>query len=204
MQNKHKESMLISFKFVSSSSMYKPTNVGERGHPCLAPMLDIRLPCVLPFIQTFAWLVCMAFTTCCSWDGTPNRWRCTQSLSCGIMSIFFWNQQNKNRDIKLQMHLVWLKYFMWGCGSKWIYLLWNLTLLSSGSSLPLIFCIHMRSGPIYRGVIYLAKKIIRWWYFTCKKRENIIRDGILHVNIFHYFEIPYFTCTFFTKSTYNE
>jgi hypothetical protein len=45
-------------------------------------------------------------------------------------------------------------------------------------------------------VIYLAKKIIRWWYFTCKKHENIICDGILHVNMFHYFKIPYFTCTF--------
>ena len=31
----------------------------------------------------------------------------------------------------------------------------------SGGSLPLIFCIHMRSGLIYGGVIYLAKKIIR-------------------------------------------
>jgi len=46
------------------------------------------------------------------------------------------------------------------------------------------------------GFIYLAKKIIRWWYFTCKKPENIICDGILHVNMFHYFKIPYFTCTF--------
>jgi hypothetical protein len=56
----------------------------------------------------------------------------------------------------------------------------------SGRSLPLIFCIHVRSGPIYwGGGIYLAKKIIRWWYFTCKKPENIICDGILHVNMFH-------------------
>jgi hypothetical protein len=29
-------------------------------------------------------------------------------------------------------------------------------------------------------------------------------DGILHVNMFHYFKIPYFTCNFFTKFTYNE
>jgi hypothetical protein len=56
---------------------------------------------------------------------------------------------------------------------------------------------------IGRGVVYLAKKI-RWWYFTCKKPKNIICDGILHVNMFHYFKIPYFTCTFFTKFTYNE
>jgi hypothetical protein len=54
------------------------------------------------------------------------------------------------------------------------------------------------------GVIYLAKKIIRWWYFTCKKPENIICDSILHVNMFQYFRIPYFTCTFFTKFTYDE
>jgi len=54
------------------------------------------------------------------------------------------------------------------------------------------------------GVIYLAKKIIRWWYFTCKKPENIICDGILHVNIFHYFKIPYYTCNVFTKFTYDE
>jgi hypothetical protein len=73
-----------------------------------------------------------------------------------------------------------------------------------GSSLPLIFCIHVHSGPIYWGVIYLAKKIIRWWYFTCKNPENIICDGILHVNMFHYFKIPYCTFTFFTKFTYNE
>jgi hypothetical protein len=54
------------------------------------------------------------------------------------------------------------------------------------------------------GGIYLAKKIIRWWYFTCKKPENIICDGILNVNMFHNFKIPYFTCFFFTKFTYNE
>jgi hypothetical protein len=75
---------------------------------------------------------------------------------------------------------------------------------SSGSSLALIFYIHMHSGPIYWGVIYLAKKITRWWYFTCKKPQIIICDGILHVNMSHYFKISYFTCTFFTKFTYNE
>jgi hypothetical protein len=81
------------------------------------------------------------------------------------------------------------------------YVTWS---VSSGSSLPLIFCVHVRSGPIYWGVIYLAKKVIRRWYFTCKKPENIICDGILHVNMFHYFKIPYFTCTFFTKNFCNE
>ena len=35
--------------------------------------------------------------------------------------------------------------------------------------------------------------------------KNIISDGILHVNIFYYFKISYFTCTFFTKKfIYNE
>ena len=55
-----------------------------------------------------------------------------------------------------------------------------------------------------KGVNYLAKKIIRWWYSTCKKPENILCDGILHVNIFHYFKIPYIICTFATKFNYNE
>jgi hypothetical protein len=68
------------------------------------------------------------------------------------------------------------------------------------------YILHTRAFGTYLlgGGIYLAKKIIRWWYFTCKKSENIICDGILHVNMFHYFKIPYFTCTFFTKFTYNE
>jgi hypothetical protein len=33
--------------------------------------------------------------------------------------------------------------------------------------------------------------------------ENIICDVILHVNMFHYFKIPYFTCNL-KKITYNE
>jgi hypothetical protein len=87
----------------------------------------------------------------------------------------------------------------------WMDILWFVWCPSSGSSLPLIICIHVRSGPIYwGGGIYLAKKIIRWWYFTCKKPENIICDGILYVNMFHYIKISYFTCTFFTKFIYNE
>jgi hypothetical protein len=76
--------------------------------------------------------------------------------------------------------------------------------IAPGRSLPLIFCIHVRSGPIYWGGYLPCKKIIRWWYFTCKKPEDIICDGILHVNMFHYFKIPYFTCNVFTKFTYNE
>ena len=37
-----------------------------------------------------------------------------------------------------------------------------------GGALSLIFCIHVHSRPIYWGVIYLAKRIIMWWYFICK------------------------------------
>jgi hypothetical protein len=38
-------------------------------------------------------------------------------------------------------------------------------------------------------------------YLPCKKNQG---DGILHVNMFHYIRISYFTCTVFTKYTYNE
>jgi hypothetical protein len=41
----------------------------------------------------------------------------------------------------------------------------NFLIEISGSSLPLIFCIHVRSGPIYWGVVYLAKKIIKVMVF---------------------------------------
>jgi hypothetical protein len=64
------------------------------------------------------------------------------------------------------------------------------------------YILHTRAFGTYLlgGYIYLAENIIRWWYFTCKNHENIICDGILHVNMFHYFKIPYFTCTFFYKN----
>jgi hypothetical protein len=41
-----------------------------------------------------------------------------------------------------------------------------------------------------RGVIYLAKNIIRWWYFTCKKPKNITCDGIFHVTCFTILKSP--------------
>jgi len=69
------------------------------------------------------------------------------------------------------------------------------------------YILHTRAFKTYLlggRVIFLAENILRWWYFTYKKPENIICDGILHVNMFHYFEIHYFTCTFFTKFIYNE
>ena len=62
----------------------------------------------------------------------------------------------------------------------------------SGGALPLIFCVHVRSGPIYRGRGYLPLQ------------KGLLGDGILHVNMFHCFKIPYITCTFLTKFTYNE
>jgi hypothetical protein len=57
----------------------------------------------------------------------------------------------------------------------------------SGSSLPLMFCIHVRSGSIYWGGV-----------FTLQKRLKC--DGNLHVNMFHYLKIPYFIGTFFLQN----
>ena len=54
------------------------------------------------------------------------------------------------------------------------------------------------------GVIYLTKKIIRCWYFICKELVHTICDGILHVNMLHYFKMPYITCAYFIKFTYNK
>jgi hypothetical protein len=39
-----------------------------------------------------------------------------------------------------------------------------------GGALPLIFCIHMHSGPIYWGAIYLVEKIIRYGIFQNKDK----------------------------------
>ena len=73
-------------------------------------------------------------------------------------------------------------------------------LQGSGGALPLMF-LHTRPFGTYlfEGVIYLAGKNIRWWYFTCKEPEKIRCDGILHVIVFQYFKIPYIICTFFAK-----
>jgi hypothetical protein len=61
---------------------------------------------------------------------------------------------------------------------------------SRGDHSLLCFAYTCVRDLIIGGVIYLAKNIIRWWYSTCKKHENIICDGILHVNMFHYLKIP--------------
>jgi hypothetical protein len=44
----------------------------------------------------------------------------------------------------------------------------KLMIYARGGALPLIFCIHVHSGPIYWGAIYLAKKIIRYGIFQNK------------------------------------
>jgi len=81
----------------------------------------------------------------------------------------------------------------------------NIEIKALGEFTP-SYNLHTRAFATYLlgGVIYLTKKIIRWWYFTCRKPKNIICDGNLHINMFYYFKISYFTCTFFTKFTYNE
>ena len=40
--------------------------------------------------------------------------------------------------------------------------------------------------------------------FSCKELENITCDGILNINMFQNFKIPYIIYTLFTKFTYNE
>jgi hypothetical protein len=74
-------------------------------------------------------------------------------------------------------------------------------MLSQGDHSLLNFAYTCVRDLFIGGVIYLAQKIIRWWYFTCKKHENIICDGILHVNMFHYFKIPYLHVHFLQNLT---
>ena len=67
------------------------------------------------------------------------------------------------------------------------------------------YILHTRAFGTYLLGGYLpCKKNIRWWYFTCKNPKNVICHVILHVKMFEYFKIPYFTCTFLTKFIYNE
>jgi hypothetical protein len=54
----------------------------------------------------------------------------------------------------------------------------------SGGALPHIFCIHVHSGPIYWGAIYLAEKIIRYGIF--QKKVNTCT--LIHpINIYKFF-----------------
>ena len=77
--------------------------------------------------------------------------------------------------------------------------------LSRGVHSLLYFAYTCVWDLFFLGGDYLpCKKNYKVIVFTCKKHENIICGGILHVNMFHYFKLPYFTCTFFTKFIYNE
>ena len=67
------------------------------------------------------------------------------------------------------------------------------------------YILHTRAfGTYFFGGLLPYKKNYKVMVFTCKKPANIICDVILHVNMFHYFQIPYFTCNYFIKFTYNE
>jgi hypothetical protein len=81
----------------------------------------------------------------------------------------------------------------------------------SGSSLPLIFCIHVRSGPIYWGgylpckkdykvmIFYVQKtwKYYMWWYFTCK-HVSLFQNPLFYMYIFYknYLQWIYWTLFF--------
>jgi hypothetical protein len=102
-------------------SINNPTNVGEKGHPCLAPMSYITLPCVSTFIQTF----CVN----CGLHGFLHHvvneavhlivGGMLQSLShAGLCQDHFWNQWNKNRGLDLQILIVLLMYVMEGRDPK--------------------------------------------------------------------------------------
>lgn len=98
--------------------MYKLNNVGEMGHTCLTPMLGITSPCVSLLIHTLHKLQYTLFYPFYKCSGTPKCSRCSQSFSRGIVSKAYCNEQNMNKDIKLQIFIVQLKYVMLECGPK--------------------------------------------------------------------------------------
>jgi hypothetical protein len=63
-------------------------------------------------------------------------------------------------------------------------------ILASGSSLPLIFCIHVRSGPIYWGGYLTCKKYFKVMVFYIQTCLIMLESPILHVRL--------------KKITYNE
>ena len=89
--------------------------------------------------------------------------------TCGLIT-----QGYSIRTLQLDLEII----FTCEVTIKWINLrippIWVYWQHSSGAALPLIFCTHVHSGRI----IYLAKRIIRWWYCTCKEDENDICDGL--------------------------
>ena len=50
-------------------------------------------------------------------------------------------------------------------------------------------------GLFIGGGLLPCKKDYKVMVFYCKEPENIICDGISHVNMFHYSKIPYIICT---------
>ena len=111
MWNKHIESPSISSKYVK---VHQCTSRIVRGRGDILVWQRCRTllhHVYYHFICTFAYIaVYMACTTSCKWSGTPNCWGRFTSLSHKIVSKAFWNQQNKDRDIDLQILLIQLKY----------------------------------------------------------------------------------------------
>ena len=85
------------------------------------------------------------------------------------------------KDVRA-FYQIWLANIMVAC---------HLKQPTSGGALPLIFCIHVHSGPIYW----------EWVLFTLQK--VLKGDGFLHVSMFHYFKSPILH-VHFLKFTYNE
>ena len=93
-----------------------------------------------------------------------------QIVSIPIFLIIFWAHMNILfiTEVKIFLVVKWSYEFPPPLPQSYL-----------GGSLPLIFCIHVRLGPIYWGVIYLAEKILRWWYSTYKSLK------ILYVMVFN-------------------
>ena len=66
-------------------------------------------------------------------------------------------------------------------------------------------CLHLREiTPSY--ILHTCAfgiYLLGGGYLPCKKKLKVM-VFYMYVNMFHYFKIPYFTCKFFTKFTYNE
>ena len=77
------------------------------------------------------------------------------------------------------------------------------SILRLGGSLPLIFCIHIRSKPIYRGAVYLAEKIKRYGIFQNKGKFLYFKTLVVIINFLgKYLKLPYFTYT--AKENWKE
>ena len=72
-----------------------------------------------------------------------------------------------------------------------------------GGALPSYICIHVHSGPIYWGVIYLAKKSIRWWYFTCE-HVSLFQNPLYYMYIFYIFYLQWILWTYFLSHVVSK